>query len=141
MAVTKWMTSWDELNPVHVARVLCGLDTLEKAGISVCIPSSGGKRTDEQQKALYAQGRDDKGNIVNSSAVVTNCDGVKSKSKHQLGLATDIVPQDKNGNPCWPALTDPRWKGIRDAMVAQGLVAGMDWKDFPDYPHYESKGV
>lgn len=115
--------------------VLCGLATLEHEGLAVVIPDSGGKRSDATQIALYAQGRTAPGDVV------TNCDGVETKSMHQRGLAVDIVPQDKNGDPEWPALSDPRWKQIHDAMVAQGLESGQDWKEFPDFPHYQKRGA
>lgn len=133
--MTKWECDWAELNPAHAAKVLCGLEALEKKGIDVVIPKSGGKRSQTDQAALYAKGRTKPGSIV------TDCDGLNKKSKHQLGIATDIVPADKYGNASWPPFNDPRWKEIRYAMVEQGLIAGQDWIDFPDYPHYESKGV
>jgi peptidoglycan L-alanyl-D-glutamate endopeptidase CwlK len=133
--MTKWLTPWEDLQPTFAAKVLCGLATLEHNNVDVVIPPTGGKRTDATQIALYAQGRTKPGDIV------TNCDGVKIKSKHQLGLAVDIVPADSKGDPSWPDESDPRWKVIRDAMVEQGLLSGQDWPEFKDMPHIEARGV
>ena len=150
-----WLTKWEDMNPIHAARVLCGLATLEHHNVKVVIPNNGGKRTDNQQIALYVQGRQPL-DVVNAKRklagwgaldpddntyTVTDDDGVKNKSKHQLGLATDICPDNGKGQPCWPPQDDPRWKVIHDAMTDQGLISGLDWIDFPDPSHYESKGV
>lgn len=138
--MTKWNTPWEDLQPPFAAKVLCGLATLAHNNVDVVVPDTGGKRSDATQIALYAQGRTNPGDIV------TNCDGVNTKSKHQLGLAVDIVPAGANGEPIWPPESDSRWKVIHDAMVAEGLESGQDWPAlYPgssaDFPHYEMKGV
>lgn len=153
--MTKWLTPWQNLDPVFASAVIKGLATLEHDNVPVVIPKDGGKRSDAMQIALGAQGRQslDVVNLLRHKAgmppiddsdnkyTVTNCDGIHKKSPHQKGVAVDIVPQNSNGDPCWPPPDDSRWKVIRSAMVAQGLESGQDWVKFPDYPHYQKKGV
>lgn len=91
-----------------------------------------GLRTVEEQQALYAQGRTDL-----TRKVVTNCDGVKNKSRHQarsngLGGAVD----------CAFAGADPfgekqPWAAYGACVEAVGLVWGGHWKTIVDRPHAE----
>lgn len=164
--MVKWIARWQDLNPKFAELVLRALATIEHdQSVDVCIPGDGGKRSDNMQIALYAQGRKDL-IVVNAlrkkagtyplvekenSYTVTDCDGVNNKSMHQLGMAVDIVPME-NGRPIWPALTDKRWRIIANAMQAQGIRWGGDWngdgrtrsdgdmsETRVDYPHYEMK--
>lgn len=111
-----------------------------------------GKRTDQEQIALASQGRKPLG-VVNAlrfkanmrpisesenKYTVTDCNGVTQKSKHQTGEAMDYVPRDKNGNACWPKMSDPRWKEIAEVFELVGMEWGGRWKK-PDYPHYQKK--
>ena len=63
-----------------------------------------GKRTTEEQQELFAQGRDENGEIVDQSLVTTYRDGVEVLSNHQdhdgngYGEAIDIVAF-VNGRP------------------------------------------
>lgn len=120
-------------------------------------------RTDKEQAAYHAQGREtleevnkkreDAGmgpiTASENTYTVTDCDGVKVKSRHQSGLALDVVPLVGN-HPVWPPVTDERWKKISAAFVAQGFRWGGDWngdgrtrsdgdmsETRVDYPHYE----
>lgn len=81
---------------------------------------------------------------------VTNCDGIQvskggtGRSAHQLGTALDVVPDldpSEKEVPGWPAPTDPRWGKIAEAFKRNGFDWGGDWKDFPDYPHYQYREV
>lgn len=109
------------------------------------------KRTDDEQLALWLQGRDVPLEIVNlfrrrvhlrplglgeNTYKVTNCNGIDSRSPHQDGDAMDVVPA-VNGNPIWPPLTDPRWKQIAEIGEAAGFEWGGRWANFPDAPHYQ----
>lgn len=101
---------------------------------------SEGVRSLERQKELYAQGRTKPGNKV------TNCDGVKSKSNHQVkadgkGHAVDIYYVGwKNTDPT----SDPRWEKLFSAfkkaseMLGVGIEIGAYWK-MRDFPHIELK--
>jgi len=109
------------------------------------------RRTAEEQAAYYAQGRRtlesvnllrDKAKMPRITAaengyVVTNCDGVKVKSRHQGGKAIDVVPANERGNPVWPPKDDKRWCEIAAVMKACGFEWGGEWVQFPDLPHYE----
>lgn len=98
-----------------------------------------GVRTTEEQNKLYQQGRTAPGKIV------TNCDGYKSKSNHQVkpdgfGYAGDIAVL-MNNKVTWE---ERYYKEI--AMTARILMQkynvewGGDWKNFKDLPHFEYKG-
>jgi len=80
---------------------------------------------------------------------VTNCDGKKiseggtGRSPHQTGLAIDVVPDvdpSEKEVPGWPAPNDPRWLKIAAYFKRHGFEWGGDWKDLPDYPHYQYVG-
>lgn len=108
-------------------------------------------RSPDVQVAYYAQGREslDAVNAKRKTAnlppikeaenlyTITKCDGVKIKSNHQDGWAVDVVPVNDAGNPIWPPHSDSRWQPIADEMKKAGFKWGGDWRDFPDFPHYE----
>lgn len=141
-------TKLEDLKPIVAAAATKALAEMKEKGIDAVVTYT--FRTDAEQRALYAQGRKplDVVNIMRRSAglyqlaekenryTVTNCDGEKKRSPHQSGKAVDIVPVEK-GRAVWPSLSDPRWKPIADVMKKYGFVWGGDWKDFPDYPHYQ----
>jgi len=95
-----------------------------------------GVRTTKRQQELYAQGRTAPGSIV------TNVDGVKKKSNHQVkadryGHAVDIVPYPVD----WDSIS--KFDNIAVAMklaaceLGVDIVWGGDWENFKDYPHFE----
>lgn len=88
-----------------------------------------GLRTAEEQRALFAKGRDEEGLIIDQSKVVTYKDGVNQRSRHQSGNAVDIVAY-KKGGITW----NERENYIRAAYVvgwaaAHGvrLTGGIKW--------------
>jgi len=92
-----------------------------------------GLRSTDRQKTLYAQGRTTPGKIV------TYCDGVKNKSKHQIQSdgyfhAVDLVFVVK-GRVTW----DGPWQILGEAVhIIGGLVWGGDWTPKKmDRPHIE----
>jgi len=97
-----------------------------------------GLRTLEEQKALYTQGRTKPGNIV------TNADGVISKSNHQSGNAVDVVPypsmwKDKNKMREFAGFV----MGVAAILKEQGIIDieiewGGHWR-FLDLPHFQTK--
>lgn len=92
-----------------------------------------GVRTVEQQQALYAQGRTMPGHIV------TNCDGVRHKSPHQIqadgfGHAVDIAFV-RDGKPDWSG-THP-WLLFGQMGKLFGLTWGGDFTTLSDRPHLE----
>lgn len=162
----KWNTRWQDLDPEFATQVLSAFATIEHdQSVDVCVPWDGGKRTDNMQIAMHAQGR--KSLIVvnalrkkagmkplaekDNRYTVTDCDGVNTKSMHQLGFAVDAVPME-NGEPIWPPISDKRWRIIADALQAQGIRWGGDWngdgktrsdgdmsETRVDYPHHEKR--
>lgn len=95
-----------------------------------------GLRTQEEQEALYAKGRTQPGDIV------THMDGVNRRSKHQTGLAVDVVPYPSMyGNI--EKLIEFGWfvKGVAAMLIRYGAMEkevkwGGDWR-WRDYPHWE----
>jgi peptidoglycan L-alanyl-D-glutamate endopeptidase CwlK len=117
----------DGLHPELLKRITRVLAAMEALGFPMRVCQ--GVRTTEDQKALYAKGRTAPGPIV------TNCDGVSTKSNHQpkadgLGYAVD----------CCFTGADP-WKGPWEvygaAAVAVGLKWGGNFKTIIDRPHLE----
>lgn len=90
-----------------------------------------GVRSDDQQAALYAQGRTTPGHIV------TNCDGVTTRSNHQihlsdgLGHATDLAFLGSD-----PFSQTHPWASYGVLVESKGLVWGGRWK-MVDLPHAE----
>ncbi len=92
-------------------------------------------RTVAQQQALYAQGRTKPGKIV------TNCDGVKIRSNHQVhsdgfGHAADLCFV-VDGKPSWDIKLP--WKLYGAFAKIEGLGWGGSWTNtkLVDLPHIE----
>jgi peptidoglycan L-alanyl-D-glutamate endopeptidase CwlK len=90
-----------------------------------------GLRTWEEQAALYAQGRTMPGRIVT--------DAQPGYSQHNFGLAVDVVPMTDIG-PDWD-IDHPIWQRIVTIGTGLGLVAGAQWRTFPDWPHFQLTGA
>jgi len=92
-----------------------------------------GHRTTAEQQRLYAKGRTTPGQIV------TNCDGLVRKSRHQTipSVAVDVVP--------YPVDWDHEGRFWELAGIVQAFALGMNikvkwgghWRTFKDLPHYE----
>lgn len=137
-----------DLKPYAAAKATAALAELKRDGVLCTVTYT--LRTTEEQQALYAQGREPL-EVVNAKRAkcgmyklsenentytVTNCDGVRTISRHQTGVALDVVPL-VGGRAVWPPNGDPRWPKIARAFKAHGFTWGGDWKDFPDFPHYQ----
>lgn len=152
-------TKLSDLNGETQARAQAALDDLAERGIPAIVTYT--LRTEAEQAALYAQGRQSLIAVnalraaaglapigeADNSYTVTNAsgkriaDGGTGRSEHQLGTALDVCPAE-NGWPVWPPIEDPRWAQIAQSFKAQGFTWGGDWtkeKDGidPDLPHYE----
>ena len=101
-----------------------------------------GHRTPDEQLALFKQGRKYDGfgwNVANKNMVVTNCDGINIKSKHNEfpSKAVDIVP--------YPSMWSDSYKlhylaGVMMAIAKDlniNLKWGGDFKTIKDLPHFE----
>ena len=100
---------------------------------------SQGVRIAEEQNKLYQQGRTVPGKVI------TNCDGYKIKSKHQIksdgfGYAGDIAIL-VDGKVTWE---EKYYKEVARAgrvlMQKYNIEWGGDWKNFKDLPHFEYIG-
>lgn len=123
------MSSRDEsrlalLDPSFAATIRTLLRMMAVSGHRMFVVS--GRRTDAEQAALYAQGRTVAGRVV------TNCDGVRRRSKHQDGRACDCA---------WvgPDAWEGPWALYAAVAEGLGLIAGANFRSFPDRPHVESK--
>lgn len=123
------------VHPELVARVGKILDAMRALGFPMLVIA--GVRSLEQQQQLFAQGRTAPG------ARVTNADGVRSKSNHQVkadgfGHAVDCAFVD---DPTTATIEtwDPRqpWDVYGAMARALGLTWGGDWKTIIDRPHVE----
>ena len=107
------------------------------------------------QLAYFAQGRTstEEVNQIRSAAglakisdpapIVTYVDGILKRSKHQEGLALDVVPYEPTtGRILWNA-SEGMWKRLGEIARESGFAWGGDWKTHPaaalgwDCPHWE----
>lgn len=101
-----------------------------------------GYRTTDRQQWLFGSGRPLARPYGRAGPILTNADGVRTRSKHQgdgnpgSGVAADCYPT-RNGRLYIPPSTDPIWNAYADAVEAQGLVAGHRWTSIRDSPHCE----
>lgn len=98
-----------------------------------------GVRTTKEQQALYAKGRTKPGSIV------TNADGLRNKSNHQvksdgLGYAVDICPY-VNGKLDWVNESNFRIIAAHILATAKCLGIKVNWggnfRSIKDLPHFE----
>ena len=120
------------LCPAFSALVRAASNALNANGTYILVVS--GLRTADEQNALYAQGRTAPGKIVTNARA--------GQSMHNYGLAADIVPYllGANGALNWKAST-PQFQHMVEALKAQGLEWGGDWKgNLADYDHFQLGG-
>ena len=103
------------------------------------IPSTGGKRTADEQNKLFKKGW-------------SKLDGYNKKSYHQSGMAIDIALYDEHGL-CYEC--KDKYERIKEIMFHQFNVLkhigvfpkesyirwGGDWKTFVDIPHFELRNM
>lgn len=121
--------SFERIRTLHPAVIPAATRVFERAyaeGIPVQVTQA--MRTIEEQNALYAIGR----RGVKGEKVVTNAKG--GYSYHNYGLAFDIC-LIQNGQAVWTV--NNQWKRFVQIAKAEGFEWGGDWKDFPDYPHFQ----
>lgn len=118
----------EDLTPVAQTKCNAFIKACTIAGLNIKIIQT--LRDAEYQHYLYEQGRTMPGKIV------TKCDGVKNKSRHQSGMAWDAVALDDDGSINWSDHT--LYKKMADIAVKMGLVAGY-YFSFRDLDHFEVK--
>lgn len=93
-----------------------------------------GLRSWDEQAKLYAQGRTTPGKIVTNAQA--------GHSWHNYGMAVDLVPDDVaiSGFQCDWNEQHPAWHSLVATGVMIGLVAGAQFRTFPDWPHLQLTG-
>ena len=140
-------TSLDKMKKVHPKLVEVMKEAITNSPYDFRITA--GVRTTEEQFALYQIGRSKTGRIV------TDCDGKRAKSNHQIksdgfGHAVDIFPCGVIENGVYRKFTsaegydDKKLKSIADHILAVAkskkinIEWGGNWK-MNDTPHFELK--
>jgi len=132
--------SLDTLKGIHPKLVKVLTEAIKTTPVDFTITN--GVRTLQEQQTLYAKGRTTKG------PKVTNADGIKNKSNHQIksdgyGYAIDLYPfvngaidlNDKANN----------LKVIANHIITKAEQLGIkvewggNWKSIIDKPHFELK--
>ncbi len=119
------------VHPALARKIRQMADILELDHPPVKLRVTEGLRSWNEQAQLYAQGRSLPG------AIVTNAE--PGHSWHQFGLAVDVVPFGLDGRPDWNT-SHPIWRRLVQLGTHLGLVAGAQWRSFPDYPHFQLTG-
>jgi peptidoglycan L-alanyl-D-glutamate endopeptidase CwlK len=98
------------------------------AGLDIIVTCT--LRTEEEQAALYSQGRTEPGQIVTQAK--------PGQSMHQYGLALDVVPL-RDGKCVWDK-EDLLWQMVGNIGKGAGLDWAGDWVDFQEFPHFQYTG-
>lgn len=96
-----------------------------------------GMRSWLEQRRLWLQGRDENGNIVDESLIVTKAP--PGHSWHEFGLAVDVAPFDSENRPDWN-LSHPVWSQIITSGEALGMYSGDQFHSIKDDPHFQLTG-
>jgi|SRR5208282_2063510 len=121
----------DAISETRLALIYPGLaDKIHRmADIVAPFRVTQGLRTWQEQAVLYAQGRTAPGTKVTDAA--------PGHSWHGFGLAVDLVPMDQEPpQPDW-TISHPVWQRLISAGTSLGLVAGAQFRTFPDWPHFQ----
>ena len=117
----------NDLEPAAKTACLAHIAACEALGIKTKLIQT--LRDAEYQKSLYNQGRTAPGKIV------TNCDGYRKRSKHQSGLAWDLVPLDENGAILWS--DRDVYEKMAEAAERLHITAGLRWNSLGDMDHFQ----
>lgn len=123
-----------EVHPKLAERVRQMSDILAGENIQIRVVQS--LRSWAEQQALWMEGRNADGVVIDHAKVVTNAR--PGTSWHNFGLAVDVAPFD-GGIPDWNS-NHPAWKRIVAVGQSVGLVSGSEWRTFPDWPHFQMTG-
>lgn len=102
------------------------LQRAASTGINLVVTQ--GRRTMEEQAALYAQGRTAPGAIVTNSP--------PGSSWHNFALAFDVAVIAPDGSITWPN-DNALWQQIGSIGSNLGLTWGGSFVSFVDRPHFE----
>jgi peptidoglycan L-alanyl-D-glutamate endopeptidase CwlK len=127
------------MNPSTIARLNQLFPPLAQKGYALIrqlaaqgidVEVSQGLRTWPEQEALYAKGRTTPGPIVTMAS--------PDKSWHTFGCAFDVDIVTAGGLD-WSG-NSPAWKLTIDCGQSLALVAGAEFRTFPDKPHFQLTG-
>jgi hypothetical protein len=125
------------VHPELVAKVNRLLYALAELGFPMMVTD--GARTDAEQILAYKKGRDASGRVVQPHAVVTNCDGIHTRSNHQVHEDGFAYAVDccflVDGRPSWDDKLP--WDLYGLAAEKLGLRWGGRWSHPVDRPHIE----
>jgi D-alanyl-D-alanine carboxypeptidase-like protein len=116
----------DGLQPQVREKALAAFKQGGQEGLGIMVTSA--LRTFAEQAELFAQGRTKPG-----KGIVTNAR--PGQSYHNFGLAFDFVVM-QGTKAIWNQ-NHPQWKRFVKIAKGHGLEWGGDWKNFPDYPHFQ----
>lgn len=92
-----------------------------------------GRRTAEDQRLLWLQGRDpNTGEVVDPAQIVTNAK--PGQSRHEEGAALDVARLHEDGRVTW---NDVPWNDVGILGEEMGLLWGGRWQRIRDRPHFE----
>lgn len=129
------VTRLTRVHPYLRDKVLLVLAALDGLGWPMTVVQA--VRSDAQQAELFAQGRTKPGNVV------TNIDGVKNKSMHQLqttgfGHAVDCAFVDDPATTAVETFDEAQPWDLYGLMCEKyGLTWGGRWTSLKDRPHVE----
>lgn len=124
----------DKLHDVFYVKVLLLQNALKLDGHVFYLHS--GFRGEAEQTALWQQGRNKFGKVIDKAKVVTNAKF--GSSYHNYGLACDLVYDENGGKgPFKPSWKREHYEILAKKAVGLGLDAGHYWKSFPDSPHVQ----
>lgn len=124
------------INPQLSLKAYTLAEMMELAGYPIRYVQ--GLRTWGEQQKLWQIGRDEKGNVVDETIVVTHAP--PGHSWHEYGMAVDAVPLVLIDKPGW----DPKstiWQVYGNKVEALGLTWGGSWSERKrDLPHAQMTG-
>lgn len=117
------------LNGVNSILIAIAVDAVRKSPFDFGIADMGGLRTAVEQHRLYLDGK-------------SKLDGYVNQSKHQKGLAFDIVCYKEN-KITWDEdvfrAVAAHIRKVAKEQYNHELTWGGDWMKFVDMPHFELK--
>lgn len=117
----------DGLAPDFRAKVEEFLRRAKAAGYNITIVS--GRRTMDEQQALYDKGRNTSGSIVTNAK--------PGESAHNFGQAIDFAFVNPiTGAASWDESAP--WAAVAEIGKSLGMEWGGDWATFRDRPHLET---